>query len=431
MHLLKRLINSDLVRNTGWLFADKGIKLILGLLVSIAVARFLGPDDMGTWSFATSFVSFFSVISYLGFDSILPREFVNNKEKSSEIISTTLIARSISSLFALILALLIIGFWKGWDSPYIGYVLVLSIGFIFQTADIFDYYFQSILRSKYSSISRSISYFLISGYKLALIYYKAPLIWFVASSSIELFIAGIGLFFFFRKKIGIRFYFTFKTEIIKDYARDILPLAISSVLIIFYMRIDQIMITEMLGEKANGIYSIGVKILELVYFLPMILTGSYLAAITFVKKHENEKYKAKLMQFYSIMTYLALILTLVIAVNSFWIMKLMYGEAYEGSGMILFIYSFSIYSTFLGVATSQYLTIERLLNVSLYRTLIGAIINIILNFYLIPKYGINGAAIASLISYTIATFSIIFFKRTRGQVLLLLRAFNPSHIKSV
>jgi len=114
MLLLKRLINSDLVRNTGWLLADKGIKLILGLLVSIAVARFLGPDDMGTWSFATSFVSFFSVISYLGFDSILPREFVNNKEKSSEIISTTLIARSISSLFALIIGLLIIGFWKGW-----------------------------------------------------------------------------------------------------------------------------------------------------------------------------------------------------------------------------------------------------------------------------------------------------------------------------
>jgi PST family polysaccharide transporter len=233
MLLLKRLINSDLVRNTGWLFADKGIKLILGLLVSIAVARFLGPDDMGTWSFATSFVSFFSVISYLGFDSILPREFVNNKEKSSEIISTTLIARSISSLFALIISLLIIGFWKGWDSPYVAYVLVLSIGFIFQTADIFDYYFQSILRSKYSSISRSISYFLISGYKLVLIYYKAPLIWFVASSSIELLIAGIGIFFFFKKKIGIKFYFTFNMEIIKDYARDIVPLAISSVLIIF------------------------------------------------------------------------------------------------------------------------------------------------------------------------------------------------------
>jgi O-antigen/teichoic acid export membrane protein len=197
------------------------------------------------------------------------------------------------------------------------------------------------------------------------------------------------------------------------------------------MRIDQIMITEMLGEKSNGIYSIGVKILELVYFLPMILTGSYLAAITFVKKHENEKYQAKLMQFYSIMTYLAIALTILIAINSFWVMNLMYGAAYEGSGMILFIYSFSIYSTFLGVATSQYLTIERLLNVSLYRTLIGAVLNVILNYYLIPKYGINGAAIASLISYTVATFSIIFFKRSRGQMVLLFKAFNPSHIKSV
>lgn len=175
----------------------------------------------------------------------------------------------------------------------------------------------------------------------------------------------------------------------------------------------------------------GVKILELVYFLPAILTGSYLPAITYVKKHQPDKYKAKLLQFYSVLTYVAIGLTIIVALNSFWIMDLMYGKAFYGSGMILFIYSFSIYSTFLGVATSQYLTIERLLKISLYRTLIGAIVNIALNLYLIPNYGINGAAFASLISYFVSTFSIVLFKESRNQIVLIFRAFNPKHIKSL
>lgn len=429
--LIKKLLRSDLIRNSAWLLADKGLKLLLGLLVSIAVARYLGPDQMGEWNFAISYVSFFIVISFLGFDSILPREFVTNKENSKEIISTTLIARFVSSVLALILAVLGMVFWKGWNSPYVLYVFVLSIGFVFQSADIFDYYFQSILRSKFASISRAIAYVLISGYKLILIYYKAPLIWFVASSSIELFIAGIGFIYFFKKEVGLGIRFKFHFELIKDYARDMLPLAVSSVLIIFYMRIDQVMITEMLGEKENGIYSIGVKILELVYFLPAILTGSYLPAITFVKKHQPENYQAKLLQFYSVMTYIAIALTVLIAINAFWLMNLMYGKAFLGSGMILFIYSFSIYSTFLGVATSQYLTIERLLKISFYRTLIGAVVNVILNLYLIPRYGINGAAIASLISYSVSTFSIVFFKESRNQFILLIKAFDPRHIKQV
>jgi O-antigen/teichoic acid export membrane protein len=429
--LIKRLLKSDLVKNSIWLFTDKGLKLILGLLVSVVVARFLGPNKMGEWNFAISYVSFFTVISFLGFDSILPREFVRNKAQSSQIISTTLIARTISSLIAMLIAVLGMGFWKGWGSPYVIYVFILSMGFLFQTADILDYYFQSILRSKYASISRAIVYILVSGYKLLMVYFEAPLVYFVASVTIELFLTGIGFIWFFRKKSGIKLRLKYYAGLIKDYGKDILPLAISGVLIIFYMRIDQVMITEMLGEKENGIYSIGVKILELVYFIPGILTGSYLPAITYVKIHEPEKYRAKLLQFYSVMTYLAIAFTLLIAVNSFWVMDLLYGREFEGSGMILFIYSFSIYSTFIGVATSQYLTIERLLKISLYRTFIGAIANILLNLWLIPRYGINGAAFASFISYFISTFALMFFRDTRNQIGLLFNAFNPNNIKQI
>ena len=139
--LLKKLLQSDLIRNSAWLLADKGLKLVLGLIVSIAVSRYLGPDLVGEWNFAISYVSFFTVISFLGFDSILPREFVTNKENSGDIISTSLFARSTSSFIALVIAIVGMGIWKGWDSPYVLYVFILGVGFIFQTMDIFDYYF--------------------------------------------------------------------------------------------------------------------------------------------------------------------------------------------------------------------------------------------------------------------------------------------------
>jgi O-antigen/teichoic acid export membrane protein len=76
----------------------------------------------------------------------------------------------------------------------------------------------------------------------------------------------------------------------------------------------------------------------------------------------------------------------------------------------------------LGSAIGQYIIAGNLTKISFYNTLIGVIINVILNIILIPKMGINGAAIATLISYTMATFGIFFFKESKSQGLLMLKS---------
>ncbi len=121
--------------------------MLVGLVVSVLVARYLGPDAMGEWSFAISFVTFFSALAYLGFNSILPREFINDGS-TEKIISTAMISRGLASLIALLASVLVMAAWKGWQSDYIIYVLILSSVFIFGVIDVFDYYFQSKLQSK-------------------------------------------------------------------------------------------------------------------------------------------------------------------------------------------------------------------------------------------------------------------------------------------
>ena len=104
------------------------------------------------------------------------------------------------------------------------------------------------------------------------------------------------------------------------------------------------------------------------------------------------------------------------------IVNILFGPAYLGAVTTLQIYTWAGLSVSLGVAVSQYLTASNFTKISFYTTLVGAVINIILNIILLPKIGIVGGAISTLISYTVAVFSIIFFRETRGQTLLIFKS---------
>ena len=111
-----------------------------------------------------------------------------------------------------------------------------------------------------------------------------------------------------------------------------------------------------------------------------------------------------------------------------WIIKILYGNAYSPAASVLSIYIWAGVFVFLGVASSQYLMAENYTRISFYRTFIGAIVNVILNIILIPKYTINGAAIATVVSYFVATFFIGLIPKTKKQAILMIKSLILFHI---
>ncbi len=111
--------------------------------------------------------------------------------------------------------------------------------------------------------------------------------------------------------------------------------------------------------------------------------------------------------------------------SSYIVVKLLFGVAYAEASTVLAIHIWAGVFVALGVASGGWLTAENLQKYSFYRTVIGGLANVILNFLLIPKYGINGAAVATVISYGISVFSIGIYPNCREIFIMMCRSINP------
>ena len=197
------------------------------------------------------------------------------------------------------------------------------------------------------------------------------------------------------------------------------------------MRIDQVMIKEMITPEAVGNYSVAVRLSEVWYFIPMAITSSLFPAIINAKKVSEKLYHRRLQKLYDLMTWLAIGIALPMTFLANDIIRLLFGVQYQDAAGVLRIYVWAGVFVFLGVASSQYLVAENYTKISFFRTFAGGIVNVILNIIMIPKYGINGAATATLISYFVATFFIGFIPKTSKQAVSMVKSLNLLRIVGV
>jgi polysaccharide transporter, PST family len=202
------------------------------------------------------------------------------------------------------------------------------------------------------------------------------------------------------------------------------PLILSSLSVMIYMRIDQLMLGEMIGEKAVGIYSAATRISEVWYFIPIAITTSISPSIYAAKNNgTREIYDKRIKQFIQLMILMAIMIAIPMTFLSDSIVVQMFGNEYIDSGQILSIHIWAGVFVFMGVASSPWFIAEKITHLALYKTLLGALTNIILNFILIPSYQGLGAAIATVISYSVSDlFSNLLHPKTRELLMIQVKS---------
>lgn len=422
-------VGRKLVGNSLWLFIEKVLRLVVGLFIGVLVARYLGPEQMGLWNYCLAIFTFFIIFPSLGLEYVGPREFVNRLGEAEKLLNTAVRLKLIGATTGIVLSVLLMGLFKGFSSDILPYILILTTGYLFQAFDVIDHYYQSRLEQKKTVIVRIIAFLLISGYKFYLLQIGAPLIYFVASSTIEFFIGAIGLLYSFRQsEIALRLN-AFDWTIAKSLLKDSLVFSVTALVVVIYFKIDQIMITEMLGEKENGIYSIAIRMYEMFAMIPAVIGVSYLTVLTKAYGQDEAEFRSSLKKFYTIITYLAIFSTIGIWIFGPWVMALLYGADYEGSGAILQLVSIGMYFAFMGIGTGNYLVVRNLKAFILTKSIIGLVVNVVLNLWLIPLFGITGAAIASIVSNFISTFLILGIQDNHRHLDLILTPFRLSTIR--
>ncbi|MBL0687522.1 MAG: flippase [Sulfurospirillum sp.] len=410
-------------KNTSWLFMEKILRMTVGLFVGVWVARYLGPEQFGLLSYAGSFVGLFTAFATLGLDGIVIRELVKDETKRDELIATAFWLKLFGAFVVLGFLAIAINFTSN-DTQTNYLIFIIASATVFQSFNVVDMYFQAKVMSKFVVYVNFISLFMTSLIKIALILNKAPLIDFAWVILFDSFVLACGFIYFFLKKTDFKIsHLKFKKETAVSLLRDSWPLILSGIVVSIYMKIDQIMIKEMMDVKAVGQYAAAVRLSEAWYFIPIIISSSLFPAIINAKKVSEKLYYERLQKLYDIMVWMAIAIALPMTFLSDWVVELIYGGQYNEAGGVLMIHIWAGVFVFLGVASGKWFVNENLQMLSFWRAFYGMLINIILNIFLIPKYGIYGAAIAILLSQVVAAYIFDFFHyKTRNMFIMKTKA---------
>jgi O-antigen/teichoic acid export membrane protein len=420
--------------NTSWLFSERIIRIIVSFVVTIFVVRYLGPKEFGLYSYVLSFFWLFASFSSLGLESISTRETIKYPDQIDEINGTVFFLRLAGGTVAIFLIGLTL-FLTGEETNTAILILILSGSFLFQSFTPIEYYFRGIVKAKYNAYALSASVLISSGLKVIFILQKAPLIYFVIAALAEYAALAAGLILVYHyNKLSI-FNWKYSTKFASSLLKDSWPLALSGIAVMIYMRIDQVMIKNMMSDEAVGYYSAAVRLCEAWYFIPVTLCNSIFPAIVNAKNVSEEFYNNRMQKLYDLLTWLAIGIAIPVTIFSDQIIQLLFGYEFASTAPVLTIYIWAGVAVFLGVASSQYLINENLTKLSFYRTFIGMILNVALNFILIPKYGIIGSAVATLVSYSVVAFVPAFHREYKFQIKMMLRSLFFisffSYVKSI
>lgn len=411
------------VKNTGWLMLARVGSMAIKVVVGIAVTNYLGKDQNGILNYPVAFVTFFTAAAALGVDGFITRELLRNPEKKNELLGTGFAIKFMGGLIVLPLiytTYVIANSYNRIDTPL---VFIMTVGFtgLIQSFNIIDSFFQSRTQGKYIMRVQIAGNVLSAAIKLALIIIGAGLKWFIFALLLDAALLAAGYLFIYQNNGESVFRWTFKSDIAKFLLKNSWPLAFSAILVSIYMNIDKLMIEYYKGTGELGIYANAVQFAEAWYFIPVAVAASVFPAIMNARRDNLQRYEKRMQNLYDLMVWISMVLAIFITFTAPYLFRIFKPEFYSGAH-VLSIHIWAGIFVFLGTASAQFLIAEGYTKLSMLRTAMGALINIILNVFWIPKYGITGAAMATLVAYACSTFWILLIPKTRHQGIMMLKS---------
>ncbi len=414
-------------KNTAWMMGEQILRIIAGLFVGIWVARYLGPEQFGIFSYVLAFTAIFGGIAKFGLDDVVVCELVKQPDLCDAYLGTAFWLKFIGAVIVIGLIGLTMPFISN-DTVIQLYIFIIAASFIFQSFEVIGFYFQSQVLSKNIAVCKIAQLFLSSLVKICLVLTQSDLIWFVSVAAFDT--ASLSFSYIIAYK-HLSFLFIFKYDIAKKLLKSSVPMMLSTFLIAIYMKTDALMIRYFINDYAVGIYSVGVKMTEAFYFLGVIITASIYPALISSRKISVDKFYNRMQSLYTIMVWLAAVIAFLLSFFSRNVINFMYGTAYAESHVVLSIYSWVLIFVFLSVANDKWFYIENRGLLLLAKISSGAVVNVVLNFLLIPFLGISGAAISALVSFAISVVvSDLFISEMKPLLKIKLKAFFPIYLIS-
>lgn len=404
--------------------ARVGSLLVKFIINTVLLSHYLSPSQFGILNYPMAIVTFTMAIATLGLDGLITRELLNHPEKKETLLGTAFWLRLMAGVLTLPLVYVVyqvLTLAKPLETPF-SYVLIVALISVVQSVNIIDSFFQSKVQGKNIMYVQVMGNIVSALIKLVFILLKLPLIWFVYSLLFDYVLLAAGYIILYKKNGDHVRNWKYDGRITGYLLKNSWPLAFSAILVTIYMKIDQVMIPMYVKTNQLGVYITVAQLSENWYFIPVAIVTSVFPAIMHARKTDPERYHKRLQNMYDLMVVLSVSIALVMSLGSGLIYHLLFKPAFWSGAPVLSVHIWAGVFVFLGSASGQYLIAEGYFKLSMLRTGVGAVVNIILNLFFIPAYGIIGAAYATLIAYFVATFFIVLIPKTREQGVLMFKS---------
>ncbi|WP_342539063.1 flippase [Sporosarcina sp. FSL K6-1540] len=418
-------VASKIINNASWLVGDKIFTLIIGVFVMALIARYLGPENYGLYNYALAFVTLFTALSTLGFETLSVKSIVNKEEEEGTILYTSLVLRVIGGIILTLFSSLIIRFLVPNEPLVHMLVLIMSFTMIFKSLEVIEYWIQAYQKSKISSLIRMGAYVISAILKVAFVLLEGNLLHLSLIYMSDTLLIGLALVIAYFNKRTTYTKWKFKFQYAKNTLAQSWYMILSGLMITLYMQIDKVMLGSMLPNKEElGLYSAATQIASMWYFVPMAVITSFNPVIMSKKKIDEKSYLKSIQLLYTIVAWIGIGFGLFIFLFSDIIIGILYGADYSNAASILTVSIWAGTFATLGSARGTWLICEGLQKYSLIYISSGAVINIVLNYFLIPIYGGIGAGGATLVSQvTVAIIFPLFIKKTRISSIMMVKGF--------
>ena len=409
-----------------WQLFERGTRVALGFLLSVLIARTVGPAEFGLYSYALTLVALFAFLGQAGLDALLVRELVRQPERTPATLGEGLVLRLAgASLAAVASATIAILFSTRELDASTPLVMVFSLAGVMQAGWVVESYLQATKHFRQIAIAKMIAYTLAALARLLALQTADPLPLLAAATVFESLLCALLLWRVSRRDLGmgLRSLQRPSADGLATMARMTLPMLLSALTIAIYTRIDVFMLGRLVGSEAAGLYTAGTLLSEGFYLLPTALMAAVAPRLAALFIRDAPGFSAGLHQVIRYLSAAGLAIAVVATLAAPFAVELLFGTGYAAAADVLRIHIWSTWAVFVSSASDPWYINHDLRKLYLAKTATAAVLNVALNLALIPRYGPEGAAWATLIAY--ATSAILMgslWPATRPLFRMQLRA---------
>jgi O-antigen/teichoic acid export membrane protein len=404
-------------KNVFWLSFDRGLKFLLNLAFTVFLVKKLTVIEVGQYYYVLSFVSIFSVLASLGIQDALVKHFSNEYHSDSFIVKNNFILLLFSSCVSLLIlffcALSLIN-----EKSVLYLVLLQGITILIRPFEVVQFYLDRHIKSRDYIRPLGIIGLFITCFKLLCLFLFSSVYAVIVLNIVEFILSALVFIFLAVKNNLVKEFLVTNFVYVKDSFRESFPYFVMALSTMLYVRIDTLMIEKYLGFKDLGYYTASTKLSEIWYIFPMIISTSLFPRFLEKAKIDVDDFMCYYQKWMNILVKISVCIAIIFVLFSDTIIFYLFGGDFLKSSLTLKIHIWSLVAVCLGIISSKWYIINEMPYFLLYRAIAGLSANICLNLFLIPKYGISGAAFSTVISYLVSDF---FFDLCNSKTRILFK----------